>query len=80
MIDNILCQCEENTTLHISALEVYFDDCFDLLDNKVKVPIAGFGKGSKATTVGTYSTCVNVERDSKGKWVPPYLNGKKNVQ
>ena len=30
-------------------LEVYFDDCFDLLNGKVKIPIAGFGSGAKSS-------------------------------
>ena len=34
--------------LSISAVEVYFDDCYDLLAEKMKVAIAGFGSGVKA--------------------------------
>ena len=67
-INNLMESKNENTTLHLSAIEVYFDDCFDLLSNKIKIPIAGFGSGVKAH--GTLTT-QNVERKDK-KWVSPY--------
>ena len=31
----------KNVTFHASAVELYFDDCFDLLNKKYKIPIAG---------------------------------------
>ena len=34
--------------MSISVVEIYFDDCFDLLNNKVQIPISGFGSGAKA--------------------------------
>ena len=34
----------KNFTFHASAVEVYFDDCFDLLNKKAKIPIAGQSK------------------------------------
>jgi hypothetical protein len=49
-IETICSQNNGSSTLHVSALEVYFDDCYDLLANKIKVPIKGFGKGTKAKT------------------------------
>lgn len=67
-IKDLIEQMNENTTLHLSAIEVYFDDCFDLLANKIKIPIAGFGSGVKAH--GTMTT-QNVEMKNK-KWVSPY--------
>jgi hypothetical protein len=42
--------------VHVSALEVYFDDCYDLLQNKVQIAISGFGKGIKKATTG-YKGC-----------------------
>ena len=27
--------------LRVTAVEVYFDDCYDLLNKKAKIPIAG---------------------------------------
>ena len=59
---------------------MYFDDCFDLLSNKVKVPIAGFGAGVKSKQTAEFSIMNNIERDKSGKWIPPYLDGKVNVQ
>ena len=38
--------------LHMSACEIYMNDCFDLLNNKVKIPIAGFGMSKKANSAG----------------------------
>jgi len=38
---------DANTTLHVSCIEVYFDDVYDLLNKKVQIPIAGFGKSVK---------------------------------
>ena len=49
---NIIKMNSGSSTYHLSALEVYFDDCYDLLSNKVKVPIAGFGAGAKAKPKG----------------------------
>ena len=45
---------DSSTTLHVTALEVYFDECFDLLQDKVQVPISGFGKGAKKAVTGVY--------------------------
>ena len=78
-IENIINLNKGSSTLHISAMEIYFDDCYDLLANKVKVPIAGFGKGTKSQSKGFNARCIGVERDANGKWVPPILNGKTNV-
>lgn len=30
-VDYLISQKDASTTIHVSALEVYFDDCFDLL-------------------------------------------------
>ena len=56
----------------MSAVEVYFDDCYDLLNNKIKVSIAGFGSGVKAKTKA-YRAGITETKD--GKWVSPYQNG-----
>jgi hypothetical protein len=50
-IDNILAS-STGGSLSISVVEIYFDDCFDLLNNKVLIPIAGFGKGARAKPGG----------------------------
>ena len=32
---------DKNITFFASAVEIYFNDCYDLLNNKAKIPIAG---------------------------------------
>ena len=68
---------DASTTLHVTALEVYFDECFDLLQDKVQVPISGFGKGAKKAVTGVYKA-QGVNRDKDGKWIPPWSNGQWN--
>ena len=68
---------DSSTTLHVSVFEVYFDDCFDLLQNKVQVAIQGFGKSAKPVTVGVYR-CIEEKRDKDGKWIAPFKDGKNN--
>ena len=63
----------KDSQLSMSAVEVYFDDCYDLLNNKIKVSIAGFGSGVKAKTKA-YKAGIK-ETDANGKWVSPYQNG-----
>ena len=53
VIDSLLQNKDESTTIHISVLEVYFDECFDLLNDKVQVAISGFGKGVNKRVTGT---------------------------
>ena len=78
-LKNIINMNDGSSTLHMSALEVYLDDCYDLLANKVKVPIAGFGMGTKAKPKGFQSESTTVTRDANGKWVAPFKDGKVNV-
>lgn len=56
----------------MSAVEVYFDDTYDLLNNKVKVAIAGFGASVKAKALVDKTTFKQV--DENGKWVSPFQN------
>lgn len=59
----------------ISAVEIYFDDCFDLLNNKVKIPIAGFGGGVKsAFTKSTDRYAKKEEFGGKGMTFVPVSN------
>lgn len=43
---------DDSLTFTISAVEIYFENCFDLLNNKAKVPIKGYGskKAGKIVT------------------------------
>ena len=59
----------------MSAVEVYFDDCYDLLNDKVKCAIAGFGSGVKAQAKQAWHMGVNKEVDENGKWVSPLKGG-----
>ena len=66
-------------TLNVQAVEIYFNDCYDLLNNKAKVIISGFGRNIKGEGLNAYSvTGTTNARDANGKWVPPMLNGKAN--
>eukprot|EP00933_Yihiella_yeosuensis_P041374 TRINITY_DN35764_c0_g1_i1.p1 TRINITY_DN35764_c0_g1~~TRINITY_DN35764_c0_g1_i1.p1 ORF type:complete len:642 (-),score=92.34 TRINITY_DN35764_c0_g1_i1:192-1889(-) len=59
--------------LRCSAVEVYFDDCYDLLNQKLRVTISGFGKNKKAGATNVDPN--NVQRDENGKWIPPFQMG-----
>ena len=55
-----------------TAVEVYMDQCFDLMnEDKQKISIAGFGRSSKVSGKGTYLECSSIKRDASGKWIPP---------
>ena len=56
----------------MSVVEIYFDDCFDLLNNKVQIPISGFGKGVKSKAGGYLMGGNKVKYNSDGKWVSPF--------
>ena len=66
-------------TLMVSAVEIYFNDCYDLLNKKAKVPIDGF-KAATGANKGYIHGASKEHRDKDGKWIPPYLNGKANFQ
>mmetsp|Transcript_75739 Transcript_75739/g.114078 ORF Transcript_75739/g.114078 Transcript_75739/m.114078 type:complete len:457 (+) Transcript_75739:181-1551(+) len=65
--------------LNISVVEIYQNICYDLLNDKKAVPVAGFGKGAKSTTMNLETLLTN-RRDKDGKWVCPYKNGKWNTE
>ena len=44
-------------TLSVQAVEIYFNDCYDLLNNKTRVMIQGFGRNVNA--LGGQSTLNN---------------------
>ncbi|CAM9533902.1 unnamed protein product, partial [Heterosigma akashiwo] len=64
--------------LNVSAVEVYLNQCYDLLNGKVRVPVAGFGKGAKATAHCNRLLTTNT-RDKDGKWIPPWIDGQFNT-
>ncbi|CAK0858766.1 unnamed protein product [Prorocentrum cordatum] len=67
------------TSLFVSAVEIYLEECYDLLNNKVKVPIAGASSVSKKAG-GSFNgqRLGGGARSADGKWVPPVVNGKRN--
>ena len=59
-------------SLVVQAVEIYFNDCYDLLNNKTRVVIQGFGRNVNALGgASTLNNRMNVQRDGKGKWVSP---------
>ncbi len=71
-IEKILTEKASDTRVAVSALEIYFDDCFDLLNGKAQVPISGFGASAKAKPGGYLMEGSKVRYNSDGKWVSPY--------
>eukprot|EP00928_Gymnodinium_smaydae_P040148 TRINITY_DN27279_c0_g1_i1.p1 TRINITY_DN27279_c0_g1~~TRINITY_DN27279_c0_g1_i1.p1 ORF type:complete len:473 (-),score=50.39 TRINITY_DN27279_c0_g1_i1:127-1362(-) len=63
----------QKASLRVWAVEIYFDNVFDLLNNKAPVNIAS-NKGF------TYQQNSAARYDENGKWIPPFLNGKWNAQ
>jgi hypothetical protein len=56
-ISNILQQFDTQLPdfkITISAVELYFDDCYDLLNKKIKIPISGFGLNVKSAGKGMF--------------------------
>ena len=62
----------QGSNLTISVVEIYFDDCFDLLNNKVQVPIAGFGAGVKSKPGGYLMGGNKAKYGADGKWISPF--------
>ena len=68
-------------TLNVQAVEIYFNDCYDLLNNKVRVVIQGFGKSIQVGgAINSMNSRMVAQRDSKGKWIPPAQDGTANVK
>jgi hypothetical protein len=60
-------------------VELYFNDCNDLLNEKAKIPIAGLG--AKTTVKKSYHTGgVEAQFDEKGKWIAPTFNDDKSAK
>ena len=56
-----------------TAVEIYMDNCYDLMRDKQKIAVAGYGRSSKTSGRGSFLETSTVKRDSSGKWVPPRL-------
>jgi hypothetical protein len=71
-IEKILREKASDTQVMISVVEIYFDDCFDLLNGKAQVPISGFGASKKAKPGGYLLEGSKAKYGNDGKWVSPY--------
>lgn len=63
---------KDASSVTASAVEIYMDNCYDLMrPSKPKIAVAGFGKSQKITGRGSYVDTTTTARDSSGKWIPP---------
>lgn len=56
-----------------TAVEIYMDNCYDLMRDKQKIAVAGYGRSSKTSGRGGFLETSTIKRDSSGRWVPPRL-------
>mmetsp|Transcript_25358 Transcript_25358/g.37942 ORF Transcript_25358/g.37942 Transcript_25358/m.37942 type:complete len:382 (+) Transcript_25358:73-1218(+) len=54
-----------------TAVEIYMDNCYDLMKDKQKIAVAGYGRSCKTSGRGGFIETTQVRRDSTGKWIPP---------
>ena len=54
-----------------TAVEIYMDNCYDLMREKQKIAVEGFGRSRKVSGRGSFLETCEVKRDASGKWVPP---------
>jgi len=54
-----------------TAVEIYMDNCYDLIHDKQKISIEGYGKSNKVSGRGSFLETTQVKRDGSGKWIPP---------
>eukprot|EP00580_Thalassiosira_gravida_P003438 CAMPEP_0201618742 /NCGR_PEP_ID=MMETSP0492-20130828/39823_1 /ASSEMBLY_ACC=CAM_ASM_000837 /TAXON_ID=420259 /ORGANISM="Thalassiosira gravida, Strain GMp14c1" /LENGTH=263 /DNA_ID=CAMNT_0048087415 /DNA_START=85 /DNA_END=873 /DNA_ORIENTATION=+ len=54
-----------------SAVEIYMDNCYDLMGEKQKIAVAGYGRSSKTSGRGSFLETCKARRDKSGKWIPP---------
>jgi hypothetical protein len=69
-----LAKNDPNFSFSVSAVEIYLQDGYDLLNKKAKVNISGTrtcrGKGANML-----SSVMEAKFDANGKWISPYQNG-----
>lgn len=54
-----------------TAVEIYMDNCYDLIRDKHKIAVEGFGRSRKVSGRGSFLETCEVKRDDSGKWIPP---------
>jgi len=61
-----------STSVTATAVEIYMDNCYDLMSDKQKIAVlAGYGRSSKSSGVGGRAQWCDTQRDKSGKWIPP---------
>ena len=60
-----------NIGITATAVEIYMDNCYDLIQDKQKISIEGYGKSNKVSGRGSFLETTQVKRDGSGKWIPP---------
>ena len=73
LVLHLLMHKNSNNILGITAtaVEIYMDNCYDLMREKQKIAVEGFGRSRKVSGRGSFLETCEVKRDSSGKWVPP---------
>lgn len=61
----------KTTGITATAVEIYMDNCYDLMRDGQKIAVAGFGVSRKVSGRGSFLETTEVRRDSAGKWIPP---------
>ncbi len=64
------------TEIFISMVELYQDQCYDLLNHHKRVRI---NKSNRSSSAKSSVSVVGAQYDENGKWIPPFLNGKENT-
>ncbi|KAK1739678.1 kinesin family protein [Skeletonema marinoi] len=54
-----------------TAVEIYMDNCYDLMRDGQKIAVEGFGRSRKVSGRGSFLETAEIKRDSAGKWIPP---------
>lgn len=54
-----------------TAVEIYMDQCYDLMNDKQRIAVAGYGRSAKTSGRGSFLETTEVKRDGNGRWIPP---------
>lgn len=62
---------QQHVGITATAVEIYMDNCYDLLNDKQKIAVEGYGRSRKVSGRGSFLETCEVKRDANGKWIPP---------
>lgn len=68
---SLLSKSKISSGITATAVEIYMDNCYDLMRDGQKIAVAGFGRSRKVSGRGSFLETREVRRDSAGKWIPP---------